>query len=321
MSLPEQWQNNQTPQNALDFSNPQTIETIRRTVARGASNEELDMFLHLCNQYQLDPFRKEIWFVKYDQDSPTIMTSRDGYLKIAQEHPEYEGIMSQEVRANDHFKLDAANGTVHHEFASPMNKRGEIVGAWATVYRKNKRPVSIFVNYSEYKGNSPVWRKYPSAMIIKVAESFVLKRQFGITGLVTREELDSQQAPAQPDDASQGRKDVTPPPEPPVEDPQDGQATPPYQESGSENEQNQPALDTSVPEKQDLVDLVGNMGLSKRQVVEGIMSIQRQAGSQNPIQEWDHLSDRAKIVIYDTFQSRFRKMLNDEQSKNELPFE
>ena len=35
-----------------------------------------------------------------------------------------------------------------------------------------------------------VWKTYPSAMICKVAEAFSLKRQFGISGLVTTEEME-----------------------------------------------------------------------------------------------------------------------------------
>jgi len=46
------------------------------------------------------------------------------------------------------------------------------------------------VDFEEYNQPSKdVWRKYPSAMIQKVAEAFVLKRQFGISGMVTQEEI------------------------------------------------------------------------------------------------------------------------------------
>src|SRR3954451_9991106 len=41
----------------------------------------------------------------------------------------------------------------------------------------------------EYRKDSPTWKTYPSAMIVKVAEALSLKRQFGISGLVTAEEI------------------------------------------------------------------------------------------------------------------------------------
>ena len=67
------------------------IELMKRTVAKGATDDEFKMFLHLAHKYGLDPFAKEIWFIKYDNSNPTIMTSRDGYLKIAQSNPDFEG--------------------------------------------------------------------------------------------------------------------------------------------------------------------------------------------------------------------------------------
>ena len=43
---------------------PAQIELVKRTVAKGATDDELQMFLHLANKYNLDPFAKEIWFIK-----------------------------------------------------------------------------------------------------------------------------------------------------------------------------------------------------------------------------------------------------------------
>ena len=40
------------------------IETIKKTVAVGASNEELNMFLSLAGTYDLNPFLKEIDFTR-----------------------------------------------------------------------------------------------------------------------------------------------------------------------------------------------------------------------------------------------------------------
>ena len=69
------------------------LETLRRTVAGDASSDEFKMFIYLAKNYGLDPFNKEIFFWKKD-GKPTIMTSRDGYLKIADRHPQYDGLVS-----------------------------------------------------------------------------------------------------------------------------------------------------------------------------------------------------------------------------------
>ena len=40
------------------------VALVKRTVAKDATNDELKMFLHLSGKYNLDPFAKEIWFLK-----------------------------------------------------------------------------------------------------------------------------------------------------------------------------------------------------------------------------------------------------------------
>jgi len=177
--------NNEQQKPALQFSQEQ-VELVKRTVAKGATNDELQMFMYLSQKYGLDPFAKEIWFIKYG-GTPTIMTSRDGYLKIAQNHPDFLGIISFVVCEGDEFAIDAANFAVHHKFGS---KRGRIIGAWARCDRKKRNPQICFVSFDEHRdAKSSTWNRYPSAMIQKVAETFVLKRQFTISGLVTNEEL------------------------------------------------------------------------------------------------------------------------------------
>lgn len=169
----------------LGFNNTQ-IELIKNTVAKGATNDELEMFMYLATQYNLDPFKNEIWFMKYGGKT-TIMTSRDGYLKYAQLNPEFEGLMSFVVREGDVFEIDASEYKVVHKFGT---KRGPILGAWSRCDRKGKKPFIAYVEFDEYNKKQNVWNSYPSAMIQKVAEVFVLKRAFGINGLVTKEEMD-----------------------------------------------------------------------------------------------------------------------------------
>ena len=148
------------------------------------------MFLSLAKKYDLDPFAKEIWCVKMG-GKMTVIAARDGYLKIANCHPKFDGMESDVVCANDKFFKDKDG--VHHSYA--VNNRGAIIGAYAIVYRKDRsRPVYVFAPYREYyNNNNPVWRNYPSAMILKVAESMALKRAFSISGLVTQEELGEMQ--------------------------------------------------------------------------------------------------------------------------------
>jgi len=165
--------------------NEDELRTIRNTVAKDANESEFKMFITLASRYGLDPFNKEIFFWKV-KGRPTIMTSRDGYLKIADRHPEYDGLVSDVVRGNDQFKR--ISDGIDHQYSS---NRGDIIGAYALVYRKDRSyPIYIFAPFDEYNASSRVWNQYPSAMILKVAESMSLKRSFSISGLVSREEME-----------------------------------------------------------------------------------------------------------------------------------
>lgn len=160
------------------------IDTIKNTVAKGATDSELQMFLHVAQTYGLDPFLKEIF---YSDKMHTIITSRDGYLKAAQRDPDFQGLQSMAVCENDDFEIDVSSNTVKHSFGK--GDRGRVIGAWAICHRVGRNPVISYASYDEYNQNNNIWNKYKSAMCCKVAESFALKRQFGISGLVTQEEI------------------------------------------------------------------------------------------------------------------------------------
>lgn len=228
MDLMQQQQNDLSNVNGFDQDK---INVIRNTVAKGADNNELEMFLHLAKQYNLDPLAKEIWFIKkvkkqnnngnwdyprlqngevdYTNADTTIMTSRDGYVKIAHSNPAFKELSSMEIRENDDFHYNAFTREIRHNITA---KRGRITGAWAICKRKDMEPAFIHVDFQEYKnavGKSPIWDKYPSAMIRKIAEVIVLKRQFNISGLVTAEEMhdDYTLENAAP---TEERRDITP---------------------------------------------------------------------------------------------------------------
>lgn len=195
------------------FSQEQ-IALIKNTIAKGATDDELKLFTSIAQKYGLDPFIKEIWFIKqakkekdktgnwnykklpngdidYSGADTLIYTSRDGYLKIAQrDEDNFVGIISFAVCEGDVFEVDAENYKVTHKFGA---KRGKIIGAWAKVDHKKRKPVIVFAPFSEYyTEKSTTWKQYPTAMIIKIAEVLALKRQFGISGLVTKEEMSHQ---------------------------------------------------------------------------------------------------------------------------------
>jgi phage recombination protein Bet len=177
----------------ISFTTEQ-LALMKNTVAKGATDDEFMLLLHLAKTYGLDPFAKEIWCIKYLRPgqnpadvTATIFSSRDGYLKIASRDKQMNGLVSDAVYDNDTLKK-LVDGTVEQSYGNP---RGNLIGAYALVWRKDRTyPAYFYASFAEYgAGNNPTWKKYPSAMIIKVAEAMALKRAFSISGLVTQEEI------------------------------------------------------------------------------------------------------------------------------------
>jgi len=160
------------------------IDTIKATVAKDATNEELYMFLNISSMYDLNPFMKEIWFAKTEKGQPMIMTSRDGYRKLAMRDKRFVKCHSATVHENDEFETEMNMGdivSIKHKFS--QKDRGQLVGAYAYLKTTDGEDLYVYVNFREYDRRNNIWKKYPSAMIRKVAENDVYKRFVNINGL------------------------------------------------------------------------------------------------------------------------------------------
>ncbi len=170
-------------------------ENIRSMVAPGATDDEFRAFMYLCNAYNLDPLKKEIYFIKYGGKS-TIITSRDGYLKIANVHDEFNGMESDVVYQGD-VLTKREDGSLHIAYGSEhlAFDKTKLSGAFCSVFRKDRsKATTVFVSIKEYyKRDAPIWQQYTNAMILKVAEAMALKRAFAISGLVTKEEIEEKE--------------------------------------------------------------------------------------------------------------------------------
>ena len=148
------------------------LQLIRDMFARGANDNEFGVMIELARKYQLDPFARQIWLVKYGDNPAQIFCGRDGYLAIAHRSGQFDGIQSGS-RVED----------------------GELIG-WCRVYRKDmSHPIEVEVYASEYSTGKNLWRDKPRTMIQKVAEAHALRRAFSISGLYSPEEIDTGDRP------------------------------------------------------------------------------------------------------------------------------
>ena len=152
--------------------NPQQIQLIRDMCAKDCTDNEFLLLMQLAKTYQLDPFAKQIWAVKYGNNPAAIFCGRDGFLAIAHRSGKFDGMES---------------GT---------RKDGDDLIGWCRVYRKDmSRPFEVEVSLSEYSTGKNLWQTKPKTMIVKVAESHALRRAFGISGLYAPEEIDTGDRP------------------------------------------------------------------------------------------------------------------------------
>ena len=165
------------------------VEAVKNTVANGASDSELFMFLTVASNYGLDPFLHEIYFVKF-KDKSQIMSGRDGYRKIAMREPTYKSHYSDYVCQNDTFKVMRKMGKVEdviHEYE--QNDRGALVGAYCILETTDDRIYFFYAEFNKYNTGQNAWQTYPNDMIIKVAETRVFKSFANINGIQAEESM------------------------------------------------------------------------------------------------------------------------------------
>lgn len=174
---------------------PAQVRAIKATVAKDCSDAELVMFLEVCARYGLDPFAKQAYAAKMGGGGVSIIVSRDGLLAHAHRQPDFVRLDCDVVRKGDSFEVAFVDGQrlVKHSYGDPA-ARGEVVGAWAMVERRDHGSTYFYAPMEEYKRSSPIWSKHPSAMILKVAESYALRKAYSISGIVGEAEVDTRQA-------------------------------------------------------------------------------------------------------------------------------
>ncbi|NTX07018.1 phage recombination protein Bet [Myxococcus sp. CA040A] len=175
---------------------------VRRTICpRGISEDEFVLFMEQCKRSGLDPLLKEAFCVARRQNignrerpnwvnKHEFQPSEAGMLARAERFPDFKGIQASAVFAEDDITLDQGQGEVVHRF-NPAKRKGSLVGAWARVVRDGKLPVVVWLDFSGYVQQTPLWAKIPMTMIEKCARVAALRKAYpeAFGSLYVREEL------------------------------------------------------------------------------------------------------------------------------------
>jgi phage recombination protein Bet len=169
-------------------------DLLRRTIAKGTSPGEFDLFVNVCNMRRLNPFTKQIHPVVREEWNPTtrqrepkmvIQTGIDGFRVIAERTGEFEGEGDYQWCGEDMVWLDVWLGD-----EPPAAAR-------ATVYRKGRRPTTMIARwgaYAPYKKDGELmsmWKQRGPEQLVKCAVALAYRAAFpeDTSGLYTDDEM------------------------------------------------------------------------------------------------------------------------------------
>lgn len=147
-------------------------QTIKATCMPGnATDEEFMAFMMVAQEYNLNPIVRHIYAFPKKGGGIQPIVSIDGWIKLVQDHKDYDGI----------------------EFEPVMdNVNDKVVAMTCRIYRKSmSRPTQITEYLAECKRQTEPWNQWPMRMLRHKALIQCARVAFGYAGVMDEEEGES----------------------------------------------------------------------------------------------------------------------------------
>lgn len=149
---------------------PATFAETVRSVAcpPNISKQQFTAFLMVCHEHKLNPITREIFgFESRGRVQPIV--SIDGWLKIINERPEFDGM----------------------EFKDTTDDEGNLLAITCRIYRKDrKHPTEVTEYMHECKRGTEVWKNWPARMLRHKATIQAARYAFGFSGIFDQDEAE-----------------------------------------------------------------------------------------------------------------------------------
>jgi phage recombination protein Bet len=168
---------------------PDQVDLIKRTICKGATDDELKLFLYQCERTGLDPFARQIYWI-----AKRIQVSIDGFRLIAQRSGEYTGQAGPFWCGQDGVWYDA--------WLKSEAPAAAKVGIWRKGFQEPcwgvarydayaQTTVPMWKKMADTKTTVPMWKKMADTMLAKCAEALGLRKAFPqeLSGLYTSDEM------------------------------------------------------------------------------------------------------------------------------------
>lgn len=121
------------------------LETLKQTAFRGANDSQMMALCIVADQFNLNPFTREIYAFPDKAGGIVPVVGVDGWLRRMNEHPQFDGI--------------------EFEF-HPEHGEGKPESCTCTIYRKDREhPTVVTEYYAECHRNTDPWNRSPRRML------------------------------------------------------------------------------------------------------------------------------------------------------------